>query len=349
MPALGALGALDVVVLAAVAAILAMAFLPLFRPLLGSGLSQLPIVGDWLAPRVDGVLFSAYIGSFRFVEASIRPLVDMIVRVRWVMFMVPGWTVNAFFGAYQATLKLRDVYIPAAERRLTDFVNWSSGVLRGEYSALHRIAIDYINWSSGVLRGEYTGLFRYAVDFINWSSGVLRGEYTGLFQQAAASIVAAEERAGLYARLLAGQAEGYALGLARSLLASLDARVMDLERFAERVGADAEGYARTLRELGDAYARELVMAAAAIAAAEVAAVAVRVRAIERSPCQRFCGPLGDVGELLQELGDAGLLALMLELISESRRDPGGVARAIDGSIGQVARSTAGALQLGLPE
>lgn len=57
------------------------------------------------------------------------------------------------------------------------------------------------------------------------------------------------------------------------------------------------------------------------AQALVVPIAAAVTALEDSPCIKACEPLGNIGNLIQGLEDAGMLAIMLALIEETRRDP----------------------------
>lgn len=56
----------------------------------------------------------------------------------------------------------------------------------------------------------------------------------------------------------------------------------------------------------------------------VAPIAAAVTAIEDSPCMQTCDVLGGVGDILQGLEDAGMLVIMLGLVSECLSDPGSV-------------------------
>ena len=89
--------------------------------------------------------------------------------------------------------------------------------------------------------------------------------------------------------------------------------------------------------------------AEAFAQALVVPITAAITDIENAPCMKFCSPLGDLGQLLQGLEDAGLLALLLLLLQEARTNPAGVATAIDDTIGTVGRDAFQSLQLGIPE
>lgn len=105
----------------------------------------------------------------------------------------------------------------------------------------------------------------------------------------------------------------------------------------EQVRADTLEYARTLEGIAVRHADQVGQAVATGAAAATGAVAARVLQIERSPCQRFCSPLGDLGSLLQQLADAGILALILAMAAEMASDPGGAASAVEQVAGGALR------------
>jgi hypothetical protein len=111
----------------------------------------------------------------------------------------------------------------------------------------------------------------------------------------------------------------------------------------EQVRADTLEYARTLEGIAVRHADAVGAAVATGAAAATGAVAARVTDIERSPCQRFCSPLGDLGSLLQQLADAGILALVLAMAAEMASDPVGAARAVDQVAGPALRELTGEL------
>lgn len=86
----------------------------------------------------------------------------------------------------------------------------------------------------------------------------------------------------------------------------------DLAGLRQWVGQNAATHSEVASAEAQAIAR---------AAALAAPIAAAVTAIEDSPCMKYCSPLGDLGQLLQGLEDAGLLAIMLALIEEARQNP----------------------------
>ena len=100
----------------------------------------------------------------------------------------------------------------------------------------------------------------------------------------------------------------------------------------------------TRDELAQAQARAMAAAQALVVPIEAA-----IQEIEDSPCQQFCSPLGELGQLLQGLEDAGMLAIMIALVEEAVTNPSGVKDAISNDIMPPIRSAVSALQLGIPD
>lgn len=96
-------------------------------------------------------------------------------------------------------------------------------------------------------------------------------------------------------------------------------------------------------DVAQAEAQALAQAQALVVPIEIA-----VQAIENSPCMQYCSPLGDLGQLLQGLEDAGLLAIMIALVQEARTNPGQVATDINNDLAGPIKDVVASLQLGIP-
>lgn len=94
-------------------------------------------------------------------------------------------------------------------------------------------------------------------------------------------------------------------------------------------------------EVAQAEARAL-----AGAAAIAVPIAAAVNAIQQSRCFKVCDPLGGVGELLQGLEDAGMLAIILGMIEETRRDPQGVQSILRSVVVPIVHDAASSVGLG---
>ena len=336
--------ALDEIAIAIACLILAWAIYTLFRPLLLGALAQIPGIGSLVARTTDALLFGIWRSATPIVEAGIRPLTVLLDRSWFAVFHFRTWSLFAHDGAMFALYRLRDVTIPAARDVAIAFAQarWADGVIYTQ--TLYWQAINY-----ATAQGQAAIAFAQA----RWADGVV---YTQtLYWQSINFAVGVEQRAADFARILQGQAiqhtdaavanaEDYARALADDGIHFTQQAVGVAEDFARQIGADAEGYARALNDLTQGYARDLVGAEAAAAAVAIAGVATAVRAIEDSPCQKFCNPLGDLGNLLQQVEDLGLAALMLALAAEMAHDPRGTARAIDGLVGDEVRGIIGTLR-----
>lgn len=100
----------------------------------------------------------------------------------------------------------------------------------------------------------------------------------------------------------------------------------------------------TRNELANAEAKTLAQVGAVVVPLEQA-----ITDIQNSPCMKACGPLGDLGGLIQGLEDAGLAAIMLALIAQATSDPAQLVVDIDSDISPLIKSTAHSFQLGIPD
>lgn len=82
------------------------------------------------------------------------------------------------------------------------------------------------------------------------------------------------------------------------------------------------------------------------AQALVVPVVAAITAIENSPCMKVCNPLGEVGQLLQGLEDAGMLAILLALIAETRSDPQAVQDGLRSVVVPIVTDAVSSLGLG---
>lgn len=336
MPAIGALAGIDFVVIALIALILFVGLFPLYRPLIEGGLSAVPVVGGWLASNVDGLLFGAYLSAVNALSGQVQPLVDAIARFRWALVLLPTWTVNAIYAVWWATGRLYWFVIPDLEIRLSAQAlkftlaaeDYARFLAVNVWTAAQRIVAEANQYALTLtMAAESYALF----EAVNVWAAAQR-----IVGEEAARALAAEAQLTAEAQLIGLQAERYAAQLAAQGIAYTQAAVLDAERFAERVGADAEGYARSLSDLVMGRVHTL---AQDLTLADVA-VAERVDAIERSPCQRYCDPLGVLGQFLQDLEGAGLLALLAALAASAVEDPRGTRDAVLELVQAPAQETA---------
>src|SRR5215469_8242393 len=136
-----------------------------------------------------------------------------------------------------------------------------------------------------------------------------------------------------------------------ALGATVELRFGQAVAYTQAVGQPLEGELRQeyalLRGLIDAgdvaaagYAQQLAAIVAAFAAARANANALAIQAIEDSPCQQVCQPLGQLGQAVQELQQLATVELLLQLAVQGVRDPQGAAREVSGLFGPLVASTA---------
>lgn len=111
----------------------------------------------------------------------------------------------------------------------------------------------------------------------------------------------------------------------------------DLAGLRDWVGAQAATHSEVANAQAQAIAR-----AQAIAVPIVAAIS----AIEDSPCMKVCEPLGDLGQLIQGLEDAGLLAILIALVAETRTNPMAVQSALRTVVVPIVTDASGSVGIG---
>lgn len=349
MPAIAGVAALDVVVVALVALILAVALFPLFRPLISGALADIPVVGTWLSDNVDLLLFRGYVSALTWIGQAISPWSDLVRRVRVALTLWTETTTQFAEQTYAHVWLLRYFTIPESARQVEQLaLGW---VRDAERYAL-ALAEQGAAYARELFRGAAAyalGLFTAAIAYVQASTATTIAYVQASTASAlryARDLSAADVA---YTQAAVAGAENYARALFTESISYTQVAVLGAERLAERIGADAEGYARALERVAVQHADQVGAAVGAAAAAQAARVASRVASIEDSPCQQFCGPLGELGALLGGLEAAGLTAILLGMISEARSDPAALERTIREEVAPVVIGAARSLQLGLPD
>ena len=336
------IAALPIIAVALVAILILLAFTPLQRIIVAL-VSQLPVVGGWIVQNSVGAIDRAYAQVAGWAVHSIGPLVAVI--------FLPFFYLDHFNKAAQGSI-LQTMY---ALRRVVD------NTIPRNLQVAKQFAWDvgqnamHFAWDVGQQAEHFAWDVGQQAEHFAWDVGQNVTHYAeALFGQAERFAWDVGQNVSHYAEALFGQATTYArqlVGDLETLVRQLNAqalgfaedafgRAIDFEqrlyndaiRFAEREGVLARDWARTLFDQANAFTL-----------ATVAAVAIRVTAIERSKCQQFCSPLGDLGQLLQDVEDAALVALLLAMAGEMARDPRGAARSIDSLIGPQVRELTGSL------
>jgi len=343
-----AIALLPEILVAFVLLLLAFAAVQLFRPLLVAVLSQMPIVGVWVAVRVNGLLVAITAIMAGEINAASGIITNLITAVFNDVWGNRVWTGYALEHAWSAINFIANVLIPVkmAEQAAYTTMVWVN-------TSAHTDAVwagvtahtDFV-WK---VTGEHTDFVWAASTAYTsavWKAATDHADFvwreSTAFTQRSVSDLAAHvdyvwtTTAG-YAEALTGQEMRRALDAERQL--AIDIAV---------VGAGAIGTVENLWQQETSRARGAEGAIATAGAAAVAAVAARVAEIEDSPCQRYCGPLGELGQLLQGLADVALPALLVALAEEAIQHPADVASMVDRTIRPAAGAVYNGMQLGIP-
>lgn len=295
------------------------------------------------APVIAGVVSLTITETVRWSQASAQGLASAI-QAPWQAI----WTVAR--TAIVASEQLAGAQLAVALVKLPQLAHWTQGLVQSAYlsAVVHADAVGhavtvYVQQLVSAAMQRADVQYVIAVTHADQAAAAV-GQYARqlvatAMQRADAEYVTAVHHADAvgatvadYARQLAGEALQFT---------QVAEGVLRLEL--EQVRADTLDYARTLEGIAVRHADQVGAAVATGAAAATGAVAARVLDIERSPCMRACSPLGEIGGLLQALGDAGMAALLVEMAAELARDPGGAAGALDQVAGAPVRELVGEL------
>lgn len=325
MPAVGALVAIDAVVVALVLTVILYASRQLWLPFLLNALGSIPVVGGYIEQQADALILRAVAGAALWIQAGVWPLTSAVQRFKVLWEWLTRHSVEAheatfnalwtlFYGAVPMLVRISYDYALQAEQLAVAYAHAEDLIVLQDAETLFSQAVTFAHAEDLVVLQDAVALFEQAVTYAHSGDLAVLADAVALFQQAVAYAHAGD-------LVVLQDAER----LWQDAVERAMAGDLEVARYAEQIGVQAEGYAQTLERIAVGYTDTVGAAVAATAAAATAAVATRVQEIEDSPCQRFCSPLGDLGQLLQGLEDAALGALILELIAECRRNPKAVA------------------------
>jgi len=328
--------------------LLAFAAVQLVRPIIVGVLSKLPLIGGWVSTQVSILLLSVTIVGAGSIDAGINAITSLITSVFNDVWGHRVWTGYALEHAWAALDRVVNALLPLklAEQAAYTTMVWVSVSAHTDWVWAQEAAhTDYV-WAQVAAHTDY--VWAQATDYTTrvWKLDSAHADYVWAQATAYATRIVADEAAHVdyvwgvttrYAETLMGQEMQRAMDAERSILAAMAAAT-----------AGAIATTENLWGTETARARGAEAGIAAAATAAVAAVAARVTSIEDSPCQRYCGPLGDLGALLDGLSAVVLPAAMIALIEECMTHPADVAAAIDANVAKPAQQLAAAFQLGIP-
>lgn len=336
MPALAIPAALDILIVALAAVILIWALRPLFRPIL-QALGSLPFVGAFIAGRLEVLLTQAVGAAAGWAGAATAPMAQLFHDLLWGWFRYRDSVWQATEALMRASWRIIAHHLPALEGRVVGYAQQLYNLAIAWTNELYSRAIGYAQQLYNLAVAWTNELYARAVAY----AGQLYVQAVQFAQQVYAQAIA-------YAGQLYGQAVGFAQALYGQAIGFAQVLYQQAVGFAELLYRTSVGYADQLYRQGigytgqvglqaERYADALYRLAVGYAAASSAAVLARVINLERSKCQKFCEPLGDLGNLIQQVEDAGLALGLLALSVEAFHDPRGTARAVDGLIGGTVR------------
>lgn len=330
---------------------LADALLPLLASLLLAGAAALGYLVGKTLERSPWPLFliaqgvaDVFVGTIRLVVTwaadGARNAASTMAAIfvnPYVVLLHAVWSVG---DTAAALLNLRVVVIPfvAAQYAQTVFARVLQEVA-DRTEAVNALYWTAYNWVRGLYDFTTAGLAAAAADARQlYAAAISHADQVG------AAAVAYTQEVGAAVEAHADQgdaaAEAFAQAIGAEALAYTQQVGAALTGDLELARRDLQGYTDAMGRATSAYAAALAAAVGAYAAARSDALAVAVQGIEDSPCQRFCAPLGGVGEWVQDLETAGLVAALVALAGESVHDPAGVAGGLIEAFSGPLRATA---------
>lgn len=312
-----------------------------------AALAMIPFgVGQWIASRVLDVMAAVTNTLAPFAAVATWPLRDAIQ-----VLVVRPWQladeVGRLGGAtYNMGVNLVTWTIPRYFGIATTYAFTLALALQGQMLALHAQALNYTAQAAQLVASYAYALAlqNQQLSFALHQVAIAYTLATGAADVAYAQALSAVDRA--YTAEVGAVQVQYAQALHAVALAFTEAiGARDVEYTRQAFG-EAIGYTDQVSQVDRAYTQAATAAVAAAAAAQTAAVASELAQLTDQPCIRFCGPLGDLGALLQSLEDAGLVALLLGLIAEVRHDPAAVQRVLRQDVVPLGHDALSALGVG---
>jgi hypothetical protein len=331
MPVIGALAAIDVVFLALMGVGLLYITRQIWVPFLIWLLSQIPVIGGWVASQTGHWVNAAFSWVGQRVAQLIQPLTDAISRVIvWVRGYVQGvaFDINALIDALHhirfdvlGELSTRlIVFIASRLAALSSALMAQIVALARELELVRAAAIAYAEARFGDAINaaqQLNGRLR------DWVVALIASTLAYLEQRFAQQLQQTETRVRQAEAAAAGevaQAERLASAQLADLKAYVDGSIVGVVGLEQTLAWDARKYADLLN------ARTLATSLAA-----AGTVAIGLEAIRELECIKLCAPLSLVGNAIEALD----LAALVLLVAEAAHDPKGTAGFLQATIAPV--------------
>lgn len=317
-----ALPAIPVVLIALIALIVAFIFYPTLKALVTPLLAVQPFgIGDWVGRQVDALIGAAYRTVAPWAQAQIGFASQLILAPYNYVSRLFHWSVLIDQAMAINLYALVAIRIPQA------YVDLS----RLTYTVRDQVLSYTLGWANALQALTYTvrdqvlsyalGLYGLATQLTYTIRDQVLSYALGLYGLATQLTYTVRDQVLGYVDGTAAADRAYAEALQRQALGYAQEGIQDALGAAERARAEAEAYAQAAAGQALRYADQVRAQAIAHADALAVPLAAAVTALEDSPCIKACEPLGEIGQLIQDLEGAGLLALLLALVEEARTHP----------------------------
>lgn len=316
--------AVPVVAAGIVALVFGWALWQLFGGLLRAAFGQVPYVGGFIVQQTDNLLWSLWRSVAPWANQALYAVHDLvlipIINLGDVLNQL-GTNIAKLQGQHSTTVHVR---IPNAVYQAEVYANQQAAAAIDFARRSTQQAIQYTQLIEGQIITYVQGVEREVIGFTDQVQRIVIAYASAIGRQAIDYADQVGQRAIGFAQQVGADQASFSEGLYQQSTAyarALQQEAIDYDGalhrqaldHADQVGTQAEGYARALQQQ--------VIDTVGVS---VGVVAAQVQDLERSPCIQHCGPLGDLGGLLQDLEDAGALALLVAIAAAAIKDPQGV-------------------------
>jgi hypothetical protein len=331
MPFVAALAAPEIILAALLGLLLLYSTRSVWVPFLIWLLSQIPVIGNWVAGNAARLLEDAFNWLGNRVHDMVQVLTDAVIRLVTRSIAAAVAVHAALASAVNAAAHVVTVLLPWAWAQTQALVNGLRAWVMAEVQRLEGLIDWRVRAAVALLLAALESAVSAAVANFNQQFKGLEDRIGLLWATVTAAIGAALNAAQAYTDQRVHGAETSAAAAVAGASAEAQAAEQALRDKIEQAARDAETFAQTLtlgaeRAFGLANARTLATALAA-----TGAVAIGLEAIRELECIKRCNTLGQLGNELELLDIAALMGL----VALVAHDPRGAERLVQDAVGPI--------------
>jgi hypothetical protein len=290
----------------------------LWVPFLIWMLSQIPVIGGWVASQAARLINDAFNWIAARVTHLVQPLTDAIWRVISRLRAFTGSTAAALAAIGAALHHILDVSIPWVEAWVWDRLTDVYAFVRAQVRALDGLIDWRIKAVTALLLALIESAVSAAVSNFNQQFQGFENRVGALWAAVVAIVGGALNAAQAYTDQRVHQAETNAAAGTSAVGMEAARQAQALRERIDQAARNAEAFTATLVGQAERSASLQNAATLATALAATGAIALSVEQIRNLECIKACAPLGQLGNELQALDLGVLLAVLLGAASHPK-------------------------------